>query len=188
MDTIKKFVNEHTEEHCGLNVAQVQVFKEFDLIKIVITKKRKTSKKHKRSFYTKKTSQGNKDIMKEWECQAKDLIKKIGADPGAGYGGLGLKFKLQWLSHSGFHLLENKENIMNKNTIKIKFEGIDTWNRPIFKDIHSTARYGSTDIRFNYSATERKVCTSLIATDLCYFGNSFNCKPLGLPVDNLEII
>ena len=34
--------------------------------------------------------------------------------------------------------------------IKIKFRGIDSWNRPVFKNIDSKSHYGSVNTLFNY--------------------------------------
>jgi hypothetical protein len=70
----------------------------------------------------------------------------------------------------------------------VKFEGIDDWNRPVFKDINSSNRFGSTEILFpdkklapnntpeeitNFFKSLPKLGT------LAYFGNKFNCEPYG---------
>lgn len=63
----------------------------------------------------------------------------------------------------------------------VKFEGVDNWQRPIFKDVHSEARYGSFDTLFNKSAREGEVLQQVFYDDLQYFGNSFGCEPVGTP-------
>ena len=70
----------------------------------------------------------------------------------------------------------------------IKFEGIDSWNRPVFKRIDSNERFGSVDILFNYSDTEKEVLDKISEDDLLYFGNGFDCEPMGDQVNNLKII
>ena len=41
--------------------------------------------------------------------------------------------------------------------MKVKFEGIDDFNRPIFKGIDSNQRFGSVDFLFGYESTEKEV-------------------------------
>lgn len=77
-----------------------------------------------------------------------------------------------------------EDKIIYKKKIKIKFEGIDSWDRPIFKDIDSEERYGSTGILCN----TKKEVEAITVFDLCYFGNSFGCEPMGTPANNIEII
>jgi len=65
---------------------------------------------------------------------------------------------------------------------KVKFVGIDDWNRPIFKDDKKNY-YGSTDILFDYDETEGNVLERVEAKDLTFFGNHFGCEPMGIPYD-----
>ena len=67
--------------------------------------------------------------------------------------------------------------------IKVKFEGIDSWNRPIFKSINSTDRFGSVHDLFNDDATESRVLELVKEEDLCFFGVSFGWEPMGTPCD-----
>jgi hypothetical protein len=62
---------------------------------------------------------------------------------------------------------------------KVKFFGIDSWNRPIFKAIDEKKFFGSTDILFNYGATKEEVLSKIKDTDLFFFGNKFDCEPWG---------
>ena len=62
------------------------------------------------------------------------------------------------------------------NTIKVVFEGIDSWNRAVFKSINSKERFGSTDKLVN---TEDEAKALITEQDLVYFGNSFGCEPMG---------
>lgn len=96
-DRIKKitiFAEKHTDEQCGLDVAHVHVFDYFGQYKpITILVSAKDKRKHR-------------GMSSEWRDQAEDLIKEIGGDPGAGYGGLGIKFELQAASDTHFQLRE----------------------------------------------------------------------------------
>ena len=65
-------------------------------------------------------------------------------------------------------------------TLELKFVGIDSWNRPIFKDVNNKkAFYGATDKLFNPS---EHVLSGVKPEDITYFGRSFNCEPMGTPV------
>ena len=61
----------------------------------------------------------------------------------------------------------------------VVYEGIDRFNRPVFKDENSNARYGSTRKLFNYCASEDEVLLHVTEADLILFGYSFGCEPLG---------
>jgi hypothetical protein len=65
--------------------------------------------------------------------------------------------------------------------IKIKFRGIDDWNRPVFKDIDSNIYFGSVNTLFNYDDTAEKVLTYFKdhIDELEYFGTHFGCEPMG---------
>ena len=77
---------------------------------------------------------------------------------------------------------------MKKLMKKIKFEGIDNWNRPVFKAKDSRERFGCIHELFDYDATEMDVLSKVNEEDLCYFGNSFNCEPMGTnPGKHIEI-
>ena len=68
--------------------------------------------------------------------------------------------------------------------IIVKFEGIDSWYRPIFKDLNSNKRYGSTD----KLCRNRLEAQGVTEADLLYFGNSFDCEPFGSIHNNLKIV
>lgn len=61
------------------------------------------------------------------------------------------------------------------------FEGIDDWNRPVFKD-NLNNRFGNTEILFDWDATEEDVLAVITEEHIQYFGGSFNCEPIGTPV------
>jgi hypothetical protein len=65
--------------------------------------------------------------------------------------------------------------------IVLKFEGIDSWNRPVFKDVNSTCRYGSLD-KLCGAADVHEVVSKITVLDLCYFGSFFDCEPLGASI------
>jgi hypothetical protein len=74
--------------------------------------------------------------------------------------------------------------------IKVRFAGIDSWNRPVFKDDRGNY-YGSVEILFDYYATAEQVQEKLekiVDLDLLYFGKSFGCEPWGsTPTERLVI-
>ena len=64
--------------------------------------------------------------------------------------------------------------------IKMEFVGLDDWSRPVFKVPSTSMHFGSTEKLFNWSEVEGgKIYDKIELTDLCYFGSSFNCEPLG---------
>lgn len=65
--------------------------------------------------------------------------------------------------------------------IKIKFRGIDDWNRPVFKNIDSNSHYGSVTTLFNYEDSAEKVIEYFKShiDELEYFGTAFGCEPHG---------
>jgi hypothetical protein len=84
-----------------------------------------------------------------------------------------------------------------KIIVKIKFEGIDDWHRPIFRQLKSNIRYGDVNNLFSYSEIEGDKWNKFIemykekpSAYLEYFGTQFNCEPNGgLPKNiTLEII
>lgn len=70
-------------------------------------------------------------------------------------------------------------------TINIKFEGIDDWNRPVFKCVdekYKSIRFGSTNKLFNWNTPEKEIIDYFKSTTvdaLEYFGHSFGCEPNG---------
>jgi hypothetical protein len=77
-----------------------------------------------------------------------------------------------------------------QNTIKVKYVNIDSWNRPIFKAVDNPFYYGSTETLCSHGESEEVVKTKVVEKDLCYFGNHFDCEPMGDPVKQglLEIV
>ena len=63
--------------------------------------------------------------------------------------------------------------------IEVKFEGIDYWSRPVFKDVKSNRRYGSVDKLFRGNTSLRTIDDEVTESDLCFFGMSFDCEPDG---------
>lgn len=80
--------------------------------------------------------------------------------------------------------------------IEIKFEGVDYWSRPVYKAIKTKNRYGSTNILFpdrriapNDTTEEINAYFKENISELCYFGDSFDCEPMGTtPSGKLKII
>lgn len=76
--------------------------------------------------------------------------------------------------------------------ITLKFKGIDSWNRPVFK--YNKKFYGDTDNLFDYDATVYQVLKFYEENpekikNITYFGERFGCEPSGLPLQSdLKIV
>ena len=71
--------------------------------------------------------------------------------------------------------------------IKIKFVGIDSWNRPIYKSINGKQYFGSIDTLFPFG--EKEEAQEYIRNnvkELVYFGKYFDCEPYGIHPNNFE--
>jgi hypothetical protein len=84
---------------------------------------------------------------------------------------------------------------MSGETIRVKFEGIDSWNRPVFRDVTSHIRLGDTDHLFSYGVTGKEVLEWYrsnglnLCSYLVFFGSSFDCEPDGSSVKkSIEVI
>ncbi len=68
-----------------------------------------------------------------------------------------------------------------KKIIKIKFVGVDNWNRPVFRNIESKSHYGSVSTLFPWESKEEEVVKYFKENidELEYFGNHFGCEPMG---------
>lgn len=75
-----------------------------------------------------------------------------------------------------------KEDRKASEKIKLQFIGIDSWNRPIFKDPNAKVYFGDVCNLFNGDATETEVLKKITIYDLCYFGDHFGCEPMGTDV------
>ena len=71
---------------------------------------------------------------------------------------------------------------------KVMFEGIDDFNRPIFKSLMNRNRFGSVDKLFSYDDTEADVLKEVAKSYLCFFGTSFGCEHMGSPAGNIAIV
>jgi hypothetical protein len=84
---------------------------------------------------------------------------------------------------------ERKEARRLMKTVKIRFAGVDSWNRPVFKSIDKPGRYfGSVIELFDMGATESDVLAKIGEDDLVYFGDCFDCEPMGSASGNIEIV
>ena len=75
------------------------------------------------------------------------------------------------------------KNTKTKKVLKLKFYGIDNFNRPIFKDIENKQFYGCVNKLFNHNENVNDVLKIVKKEDLTYFGKSFNCEPLGISIN-----
>lgn len=69
---------------------------------------------------------------------------------------------------------------------QLKFEGIDDWNRPVFKD-HNNNRFGDTENLFKWDSTFEMVTSKISEKHICYFGSTFNCEPTGTLINPNKI-
>lgn len=76
-----------------------------------------------------------------------------------------------------------------KKVIKVKFRGIDSWNRPIFKSVKYNDFFGHTDILFDYDEDPKKIIEFFEDKlhELTYFGSYFDCEPLGMPLEKIKL-
>ena len=76
--------------------------------------------------------------------------------------------------------------------IEIKFEGIDDWNRPVFKSTKSKHRFGDVNNLFSYNEfKENKIIEQYKNNPndyLVYFGQSFNCEPNGGLQEDIKLV
>ncbi len=72
---------------------------------------------------------------------------------------------------------------------ELKFEGIDDWNRPVFKD-HNNNRFGDVDNLFNWGDTFETVTSKISEKHICYFGSTFGCEPMGTLInpDKIKLV
>lgn len=79
---------------------------------------------------------------------------------------------------------------MAKKVIKVKFRGIDSWCRPVFKSIDSKDHFGSTWNLYGYDQIEKVLKDyqdDELLNTLVYFGSNFDCEPMGMPLDNVRL-
>lgn len=72
---------------------------------------------------------------------------------------------------------------------QIKYVGIDSWNRPVFKLLNNSKDYyyGSVNTLFGLDATEEQVRKKVDISEIVYFGTTFDCEPEGTSISNTEI-
>jgi Domain of unknown function (DUF3560) len=75
-----------------------------------------------------------------------------------------------------------------ENITVVTFEGIDRWNRPVFKAIDKSAYYGSVDIIFDDDATEAEVLTKITEDNILYLYNDPEDDPMGTKPNNKIVI
>ena len=66
----------------------------------------------------------------------------------------------------------------------IKFKGIDSWNRPIYKVLEGNYYIGSVEKLFDFTASKEDVDEYFRdnLSTLVYFGHKFGCEPNGSPL------
>lgn len=77
--------------------------------------------------------------------------------------------------------------------LRIRFVGIDGWDRPIFKDDRlPNSFFGDTGRLFSADNPKAAILNCYeghphLDHIITYFGSSFGCEPLGLPLTGLDI-
>lgn len=73
---------------------------------------------------------------------------------------------------------------------QLVFEGLDDFNRPVFKQVGTNLRFGSTNKTFSGSDSNQHIQEMLSEEDIVYFGTKFGCEPDGTPIkpDRIELI
>ena len=79
--------------------------------------------------------------------------------------------------------------------LRLKFRGIDNFNRPVFVEEGTRNHYGDTNHLFDYNSSKEYVIGFYerrgLSFNRCltYFGGHFNCEPMGTPLnDDVNII
>lgn len=81
-----------------------------------------------------------------------------------------------------------KKERAKTDQIRLKFVGIDNWNRPVWKAPNKREYYGSVTVLFNGDATEEEVLKKVDTYELCYLGDHFGCEPMGTSVPDKYFI
>lgn len=69
---------------------------------------------------------------------------------------------------------------------QIKFHGIDSFGRPVFRSLKYPRNFFGSVTKL---VRTKEDVDSIAECDLCFFGNSFNCEPMGTEsASTLEII
>lgn len=85
--------------------------------------------------------------------------------------------------------LSDGKHIHVESMERVRFVGIDRFNRPVFKSLDKSRRfYGSTSTLFSDYADEEEVLRDVTEDDLVYFGDYFDCEPMGTAATNLIIV
>ena len=77
--------------------------------------------------------------------------------------------------------------------LEIKYRGLDSWNRPVFKSIndkYKSLHFGSVTTLFDYSDDPKAIIDYFKNNidELEYFGNHFDCEPHGgMPFKGLTL-
>jgi hypothetical protein len=80
-----------------------------------------------------------------------------------------------------------KQEYPDKQIVPIRFRGIDSWNRPIYKAIVDGKYYGSVTTLFGDNTTEIEANAyfNTHIEELEYFGETYGCEPHGGLNDNI---
>jgi hypothetical protein len=80
---------------------------------------------------------------------------------------------------------------LESDVIALKFIGIDSWHRPVFKAIDAPFYCGSIDHLFDPSVPQDDIIEffeGTIADHLVYFGKTFDCEPMGTSLAGFIVV
>lgn len=80
---------------------------------------------------------------------------------------------------------------LDNGTLALKFEGIDSWHRPVFKAIGVPMYFGSIDHLFDHTVPEEDIIAFFegdLADNLVFFGNKFDCEPMGTSLEMFIVV
>jgi hypothetical protein len=110
-------------------------------------------------------------------------IEKTGKYVSVGAGLCCPKKNIDALINGMDQIKKNWERDRKKvDQIRLVFVGVDSWNRPVWKAPNEKAYYGSVNQLFDYNDNEETILKRVDTYDLCYFGESFGCEPMGSSV------
>jgi len=115
----------------------------------------------------------------EWTGRRKEEFRQSLSNGEGGYSSWKLLDELEV-----FIITETKEE--NHKKVFLRYEGIDYFNRPVFKEVNKNNFYGSVTKLYPWNDNGNSISSDIKSEDLIYFGNSFGCEPMGNPCPDNE--
>lgn len=133
-------------------------------------------------------------IYTHWDVEGKPmfLMQELKGDTWVtlNYYCVGVKSFIQRVIDHDFKITTTKQFIL-----RIKFKGIDDWDRPVYKVVdpinNKNIYYGSVTTLFNGDNATEEIVNAYFKNnmdELEYFGTSFNCEPHGGRHENHKLV